>query len=317
MTSGSTHTVTRQSFAEEFLTFPDLFPSRHSGERWGDQTMTLDFAGGPYRFEGLSLTQASELRDHYRDLLVADHATPSSTVAVFKVDASDFRTFDLAGWHHQIDFQHDARGVRFAGLSVMGSLDLSNEDAIAGALWTCEETGSSMLGVLENFFRIVAAYRMLQLGGALLHSAAAVAEGRAHLFLGHSGAGKTTTSRLSLERGYEVLSDDVNALAFAKDGELLVEKLPFAGELGLRGGRSERFPLAALYRLEQAADHELSPLTKAQTLALLLACAPFVNCDPYRQDDLIEVLQTIMGVVESHCLRFRKDPDFWDLLIQS
>ena len=49
------------------------------------------------------------------------------------------------------------------------------------------------------------------------------------------------------ERGHEVLSDDVNALAFAEDGALMVEKLPFAGELGFRGGRSERFPTAALY----------------------------------------------------------------------
>ena len=31
----------------------------------------------------------------------------------------------------------------------------------------------------------------------------------------------------------------------------------------------------------------------------------------------MEVLQAIMGVVESHRLRFRKDPEFWDLLIQT
>ena len=90
MTSPPTRDSVR-NFAEEFLTFPDLFPSRHSGERWGGRTVTIDFAGGPYRFDGLSSTQADELRDHYRDLLVADDAPPSSTVAVFKVDSSDFR----------------------------------------------------------------------------------------------------------------------------------------------------------------------------------------------------------------------------------
>jgi hypothetical protein len=320
-------------FAQEFLTYPDLFPSRHSGERWGDETMTIDFAGGPYRFDGLSSDQAQELREHYQDLVVCDgEAEPASTVTVFRVDDTDFRKFDLVGWHHRIDFDHTPFGVRFAGLSVMGSLDLSpaptssgssNDSAhrgVDGALWTCEESGISMLGVFENFFRIVAAYRMLQLGGALLHSAAAVANGRAHLFLGHSGAGKTTTSRLSLERGYEVLSDDVNAVAFDDQGRLLVEKLPFAGELGFRGGRSERFPLAALYRLEQAGeseDHQLIAMSRAQTLALLLACAPFVNCDPFRQDQLIDVLQVIMTTVESHRMRFKKDPGFWELLIRN
>lgn len=316
-------------FAEQFLTYPDLFPTRHSGDSFGDQKLWVEFVGGPYHFEGLSPRQLVQLEERYRDLLLApspdvlanseakQHSIPCS-VSVFQVDPSDFRDFDLAGWHHEIDFEHHPTSVRFAGLKVMGRLDLSETDSIRAALFTCELEGEDLLGVFENFFRIVAAYRMLQCDGVLLHSAAAVENGWTHLFLGHSGAGKTTASRLSLERGFEVLSDDVNAVSFGQESAVLqVEKLPFAGELGDRGGRSAGYPLAALYRLEKGAEHRLEPLSRARTLALLLACSPFVNHDPFRQDRLIESLQRVIDAAPSYRLTFKKDPGFWPLLMQA
>lgn len=50
------------------------------------------------------------------------------------------------------------------------------------------------------------------LGGVLVHSAAVVCGGRGLLFLGDSGAGKSTIAMLGLQVGAEVLGDDLNFL---------------------------------------------------------------------------------------------------------
>ena len=59
------------SFGELFLRHPDLFPERLSGERWGDESLLLDVAGGPYRIENLAPAQAVAIRTRY-DPLVSD-----------------------------------------------------------------------------------------------------------------------------------------------------------------------------------------------------------------------------------------------------
>ena len=49
-------------------------------------------------------------------------------------------------------------------------------------------------------------------GTPCLHASAVVVDGRAVAFLGHSGAGKSTTAASFVHRGYRALTDDVLAL---------------------------------------------------------------------------------------------------------
>ena len=79
------------------------------------------------------------------------------------------------------------------------------------------------------------------------------------MVFGRSGAGKSTSSRLALESGWEVLSDDMNALV-RDQGDWRVEKLPFAGDLGQTPSRSRLYPIAGLHWLQQAADHAAGPM---------------------------------------------------------
>jgi hypothetical protein len=48
-----------------------------------------------------------------------------------------------------------------------------------------------------------------------LHGSAIAIEGKAYAFVGHSGAGKSTLASAFLNRGYQLLSDDVIAVAFS------------------------------------------------------------------------------------------------------
>src|SRR6185312_6739454 len=66
-------------------------------------------------------------------------------------------------------------------------------------------------------------YLLRQRGYLALHASAVEIDGKAALFLGESGAGKSTTAAAFYSRGHSVLADDVAAVCVAKGG---VELLP-------------------------------------------------------------------------------------------
>jgi hypothetical protein len=303
------------SFGERFLTFPDLFPARRAGEPWGDRQVALDLPGGPYVVAGLSAAQEVLARERFGPLCRAVASAPRGAVSslLFAAPATDFRAVDTRGWEYSIDFAHAERAVQLAGLHLMARLDWSPD--LAGTLWTSEE-GEHFPGILENFLRVLLAYRLLELGGAVLHSAGVVDRGRVFLFLGPSGAGKTTLSRLSEEQGRSVLSDDLNALLPSPSGSggAQVARLPFTGDLGDRQSAGGLWPLAALLRLEKGPEESLGPLSQGEALALLFAGSPFVNADPHRRERLLAVLAGFAAAVPARVLTFSLSGRFWSIL---
>lgn len=315
------------SFGERFLVNPDLFPARPSGEPWGEREVVLDLPGGPYRFAGLSESQEVAVRRRFGGFCRPGGASlaglPAGTVEsrVFRASRDDFREIDVRGWEYGVDLGFAPDSVRLAGLRFLGRLDW--RPGLAGALWTCETGGDELSGVFENFFRALASYRILEQGGVILHSAGLVQggdPGDAFLFLGRSGAGKSTVSRLGLENGATVLSDDLNAVCCRDGSEIRVERLPFTGDFGDAAsgtgfaGGAQSYPLRALFRLVQSPVDGLRPLSRAEALACLLACCPFVNTDPYRAERLESVLLSLAAAFPSFELRFTLAGSFWHIL---
>jgi hypothetical protein len=184
---------------------------------------------------------------------------------------------------------------------------------LTAALWTPLQEGGEFLEAFENCFRALVSYRLLDLGGAVLHSSGVVDGDRAWVFFGHSGAGKTTIARRSLAEGRTVLSDDINAL-FVEDSVSYVAKMPFAGELGRSNERVEPVRLVGLNRIEQAAAESWRPLTVAAAVASMLSCAPFLNRDPYRLPTLMTNLEALARGTTTGVLQFSLAGDFWSTL---
>lgn len=299
------------SFGETFLRYPDLFPARRAGEPWGDRELVLGLPGGPYRFSGLSAAQEEAALGRFGDFRLA--SSPSVVdCAVFRAPEGDFRPIDVRGWNYGMDLDAEPASVRLAGLDLMARFDW--RPGLSGALWTPVAGGERFPGVFENFCRVLVAYRLHELGGAVIHGAAVVDEGGAFLFAGASGAGKTTVSRLGQERGRTVLSDDLNALLPGGDGGVALAGLPFTGDLGRSGGERSVFPLRALLRLEKDNVDSLRPLSRAEAGACLLACAPFVNADPHRRVELLGNLLGLAMGVRAYALRFSLSGRLWDIL---
>lgn len=96
-------------------------------------------------------------------------------------------------------------------------------------------------------------------------------DGSGYLFLGHSGAGKSTTARLWMDQpGVQLLSDDRIIIRKHSD-RFWMYGTPWHGDAGVAS--PDRAPLSAVYMLEQAPANGLSPLSQSSAAAELFARA--------------------------------------------
>jgi hypothetical protein len=266
-------------------------------EPWGRRKVTIDAPGGPYRVVGASDEQAEELRRSYAEYLSTSPAAGGAEIALRRASTSDFVEIDPRGWVYDFDLFFGPEGVWLAGNQGMGHVRLGPSPA--ATFWTSLTTGFSWVEFFENALRVLAVHRMLDRHSVLLHSAALAREGKALLMVGNTGRGKTSLSRIGLEAGWQVMSDDLNALTLGETGELTVVKMPFAGELGRTQSRAGEYPLMDLVLLDENADGS-SRLDPGKTTAALLSCCPFLNTDPHRVDRLMDLLTSLAAV---RCLR--------------
>lgn len=313
-------------FGREFLVQPDLFPARVAGEPWGEESWVFDLPGGPYHLVGLTPEQRESLQVGWGFLGRGEDQKANVAVRVFRAADADFREFPLAGWETRFDLEAAPREVRLAGRRFVSLFELGAPGQEEGsrpkvAIWTAASDPGEFLGVVENVLRVAVAYQLLGKGGVLLHAAAVVprsgVETGARLFAGVSGAGKSTAAHLSHAAGHTVLSDDLSAVVPAKSGfEVLWS--PFSGDFRGRGpNRKEelRVPLAAICCIEKSLEPYSCPLRSSEALGRLVQIAPYVNRDPYRLSQLLEVLAALIRAVSVVRLGFRRDPSFWDILL--
>jgi len=305
------------SLGAPFLARPDAFPARATGEPWGEARVTLHCVGLRFAFAGLAPHQARALRDHLGPFVLEGQEEDGETMVshLFRVPEDTFHHPPTRDWELWMDFAYGAETVTAASLRMRSWLGWTPQ--LHGAVWTCVAEGPELLGILENHLRVLVAYRLLAAGGALLHSSGVVDDGGAFLFLGPSGAGKTTVAALGRDANLQVLSDDMNAALPARTGPALVCRVPFAGDPTLSSpgvGPAHRFPLRGLVRLRQGATNRLHPLGPSTALATLTACSPFVNRDPFRQALLLENLAALLQDTPALDLEFPRHGGFWPLL---
>lgn len=311
MGMAATETESRP-FGHRFLVQPELFPLRHGGESWGDERVDLRFLGGPYALSGLSAAQLRDARARFADLCHDASSGPTAVpLRIFRAPRSEFHTIHEVGWEYSLDLRYAPDRVDLAGMELMGSLRWRPD--LSAAMWTWAAEGETFTGALENLFRAAVAYRLAETNGVVLHSAAVLERDRAHVFLGRSGAGKTTISRLSAGAGRTVLSDDLNAIVW-RDGTPVVCQMPFSGDFGQARRVTGEFPLAGLYRLHQGGDVRLDAMSPAAGLGILAACATAVGRDPHRSDAVIDRLASLVHEMPVRGLTFSRSDDPWGVL---
>ncbi len=143
----------------------------------------------------------------------------------------------------------------------------------------------------------------------LMHASVIRVEGQGYLFLGVSGTGKSTHSRLWLEtiEGAELLNDDNPVLRFDAEGRLRVYGTPWSGKTPCY--RNVEAPVGAIVRLDQAPRNEIRPLSGIQAYAAVLPGASAVRWDRSIMDALTATVERIALGTKVFHLDCLPDPD--------
>lgn len=151
---------------------------------------------------------------------------------------------------------------------------------------------------LISMLRIVFAQAILPYEAISLHSSVVVNEGRAFLFMGKSGTGKSTHSALWLRHieGTELLNDD-NPVVRLVGGKAMAYGSPWSGKTPCY--RNESAPVAAMVRLKQGPRNRFEPLEDIAAFGALLP-----GCSVLRQDGRLHdmLCMTLTALIETVCV---------------
>ena len=126
-----------------------------------------------------------------------------------------------------------------------------------------------------------------------------------YLFVGHSGAGKSTTTRLwQKEQNVRILSDDRIIIRKQKN-EFSMYGTPWHGEAGFAS--PEKAPLKQIFVLEHGEGNELIPLTQSAAAAELFARCFLPFHDPQALMATLAYLDDLTRTVP--CYKFQFLPD--------
>ena len=204
---------------------------------------------------------------------------------------------------------------------------------------------------IDAVLRILHSLILAREGGFLVHAASAIRNGRAFLFAGVSGAGKTTICRLA-PPDVALLTDEVSYVRPREQGignreqgttsgvqdnrphgtdraESFSPSLfpipyslfpafdafgtPFAGELA-RVGENLRAHLAALYLLAQGPENRIEPVSEAEAVRGLLRNILFFAQDEELVRMIFETVCDFVRRVPVRRLVFTPDARVWELI---
>jgi hypothetical protein len=164
---------------------------------------------------------------------------------------------------------------------------------------------------IDSVIRIMLSLMLAGRRGFLLHSASAVRGGRAFLFCGVSGAGKTTIARLAPSDSV-LLSDEISCLRRI-GRSYYAFGTPFAGDLGV-AGEELAAPVAALYFLRQGARNRIEPIDPACAAAELMRNILFFANDSAMVEQVFETACDFCARVAAAELTFKADHTVWELI---
>ena len=142
----------------------------------------------------------------------------------------------------------------------------------------------------------------------MLHASAVVVDDYAYLFSADSGTGKSTHTRLWLDRFGEqafILNDDKPALRL-EDGVWYAYGTPWSGKHDL--SVNARVPVAGICMLHRAEKNEIQPYTGSKAIFELLK-QTLRPADPELRAKLMELLDKLMTMVSIWQMGCNMDPE--------
>jgi hypothetical protein len=162
---------------------------------------------------------------------------------------------------------------------------------------------------VDSVLRIVHTLLLASRGGFLLHAASGIRDGRAFVFTGRSGAGKTTIARLAPPDA-TLLSDEISYLRYI-DHKYVAFGTPFAGELAA-SGEPVSAAVHAIYQLAWGDRHHLERLGESDAVRALMRNILFFVDDAELTGQVFQTACHLAANVPVYRLTFTPDAGVWD-----
>jgi hypothetical protein len=166
---------------------------------------------------------------------------------------------------------------------------------------------------LDSVLRILHTLILAERGGFLLHAASMIRNGRAFLFAGQSGAGKTTMCRLA-PPDTVLLTDEISFVR-PVDDTYCAFGTPFYGELAVPGTNTFA-PVDSLYLLEHSDEDRVESVPPRQALAQLLRNVLLFAHESESVGRVFATAFDLISRVPVRRLRFAPTPRVWSALEQ-
>lgn len=149
-------------------------------------------------------------------------------------------------------------------------------------------------------------------GGMILHASSVKVGERALLFLGHSGAGKSTIAEFASSAGAEVLTDDRTIVTLDQGTpHPRAWGTPWHGTCPSSSAASA--PLAAMFLLIQDVQDALAPVNSSRAFSEAFVRMYQPTEDRGEVERVIDSLRELVGRVPMYQLRCRKSPAGFEL----
>jgi len=150
--------------------------------------------------------------------------------------------------------------------------------------------------------------------GLILHACGLCIEDQGFLFLGKSGAGKSTMARLWMERGLGTLLCDDRIIIRQSDGGYVMFGTPWHGDIPAVSPAS--VPLSRLYLLAHDTECRLTPLRASDAVSRLMSCVFTTLWDEAGLVFTLEFLRGLVQRLECYELGFTPGPEAVDFLLE-
>lgn len=165
--------------------------------------------------------------------------------------------------------------------------------------------GNHRKATVDNAMMVVFALATSPHGTLLFHSSTVSHNGKAYMFLGKSGTGKSTHSRLWLQNieGTSLVNDDNPVVRIHDDGMIRVYGSPWSGKTPCY--RHVDYELGAIVGLSQAPENKIRRMKGIEAYALLAASVSGKRWDKSVADGLhrsLNQLATVAAVWHLDCL---------------
>lgn len=271
--------------------------------------MFYQIADISFRIEGDALTEAVARMDGFATFATEEKGRE----ARFTVRPKEADEVPAGGTLLYADRQYGVR-TGFYALPAGGYLlDMQHEKGDRLRLWsTADGTALCLAGTPAPQllrFALWTGYGVMTARSRriAMHGSCIVARGEAYLFLGESGTGKSTHTRLWQEHvpGSTLLNDD-SPIVWAEDGEVWAYGSPWSGKTPCY--KPERYLLRGCVRLAQAPCNRMTQLTGARAYAALHpSCPPAFAYDSRLYDTIGETLAQLLDRVPVYWLECRPD----------